>query len=110
MQLKENISLKQYNTFCIDVNARFFSDVFTTEDINEILEDAYFKSIPKLILGGGSNILFTKDADDLVIHNRIKGIQVVQQHKDHIIIQAGAGELWNDVVMFCVEKNYGGIE
>lgn len=110
MQIQKNISLKPYNTFGIDVHASHFSDIFSTEDLRNILLDDSFKETPKLILGGGSNILFTKDVDSLVIHNQLKGIEIIREDNDHVFIKSGAGETWNYLVMYSVERNYGGIE
>lgn len=75
MQVLENISLKPYNTFAIDVKARYFVEVDSIEDLKKILADEKFKNIPKLILGGGSNILFVADFDGIVIKMNLKGIE-----------------------------------
>jgi len=69
-----------------------------------------FKNLIKLVIGGGSNILLTKDFDGLVIKNSIPGINIIDEDKSTILIQAGAGVIWNDLVLFCVDKNFGGIE
>ena len=110
MQLRENVSLRPFNTFHIDVSARFFCRIESATDLKKTLKDHSFISIPKLILGGGSNILFTKNIDALVIHNCIKGIEIIKKDEEYILIRSGAGEVWNDLVKFCVERNYGGIE
>ncbi len=110
MQIQKNISLKPFNTFGIDVNASFFVEVTSTEELKNILSNDQFKQIPKLILGGGSNVLFTKDVNALVIHNLIKGIEVVKEDNEHVFIQSGAGEIWNDLVKYCVQHDYAGIE
>jgi len=110
MEIKENHSLKQCNTFHLDIRAKHFVEVNSVNEIENLISDNTIKTLPKLILGGGSNILFTKDFDGVVIKNNLKGIQKVNEDADLIRIKSGSGEIWNDLVMFCVENNYGGIE
>lgn len=108
MQIQENISLKPYNTFGIHAVARYFVVVHTLEELKEALA---LKAHPqKFILGGGSNMLLTKDLDCLVIHLAIKGISIVDQHKNEVLVKASAGENWHQFVMWSLEHNYGGIE
>ncbi len=110
MNIQKNFSLKNLNTFGIDVKARFFADIKSEDQLGLILSDNKFMDVPKIILGGGSNILFIQDFDGVVIKNSISGITIIQEDADSIFIKAGAGEIWHDMVLFCVEKNYGGIE
>lgn len=110
MKLQKNISLKPYNTFGIDVSAYFFIQVRSMDELKKILSEDEFRYVPKLILGGGSNVLFTKDVDALVIHNGMHGIEVVKEDYHHVYIRAGAGVEWNDLVVYCVNNNYGGLE
>lgn len=108
--MQENISLKPYNTFGIDVRAKYF-DAF--DSVDKLKEDFLFikkKEIPRMVLGGGSNILFTKDYDGAVLKNEIKGIEIIREDQDTLNIQAGAGERWHSLVLFCVERNLGGLE
>lgn len=107
MEIKQNISLKPYNTFDIDVFSTQFVEVNTINDFKEVL---IVNNLPTLILGGGSNILFTKDFNGIVIKNNIKGIDIVSQNDKEVIIKVGAGEVWHNFVLFCIENNYGGIE
>lgn len=109
-QISENIDLKALNTFGITVNGRYYCEVHSEKDILELISTPTFKNNEKLILGGGSNILFTKDFDGLVIQNKIKGISIVMEDNEHVFVKAGAGEVWHDFVMWCVNKNYGGLE
>jgi UDP-N-acetylmuramate dehydrogenase len=106
MNIQENISLKSYNTFGIEASARLFA-TFTTVDE---LQEGFRHSPSPLILGGGSNILFTKDFDGLVLKNELKGVEVVKEDDEHIYVKAAAGENWHRFVMFCVENNYAGLE
>lgn len=104
MKILHNLSLKPYNTFGIDVNAAYFGHIRSIQDLQEI------NMPPDLILGGGSNILFTKDVDGLVLLNEIKGIDVVHETQDAVHIKAGGGEVWHDFVEYCIDKGYAGIE
>lgn len=108
MQIKQNISLKPYNTFGIDVTAKHFVSVTNIETLKAVLN---LKKYPKkLILGGGSNMLLTKNQDVLVIHINLKGISIVSEDDDFAIIKANAGENWHEFVLFCLKNNYGGLE
>ncbi len=107
MEIKQNISLKPYNTFGIEVWSKKFATVNNINELKQIL-DGDTDSI--LILGGGSNILFTQDFEGLVIKNNIKGIEVVEEDDSTILLKVGAGERWHQFVLYCIDKNYAGIE
>jgi UDP-N-acetylmuramate dehydrogenase len=107
---QENFSLKKYNTFGIETLAKYFVEVYSFDELKNILTDSFFKRKNKLILGSGSNILFTKDFDGVVIKQNSKDITVVEENQNHVVIEAFAGVLWHDLVLFCVERNFGGIE
>ncbi len=106
MQIQSNISLKPYNTFGIDVKAKQFLSVTTEEELREALS----MKGEKFILGGGSNMLLTKDIDALVIHIGIKGIEILEQDKDWALVRAMAGENWHNLVQWTLRKNLGGLE
>ena len=108
--IKENISLKPYNTFGIDARAKSLTSFSSVEELKEILGSATITQNPSLVLGGGSNILLTKDFDGLVLKNEIKGIEIVKEDADHVYVRVGAGENWHSFVMFCVNNHYAGIE
>lgn len=110
MQILENISLKPYNTFGIDSVARYFTQVSDNSQLKEVLEWAKPRELQTLVVGGGSNILFTKDFDGLVIHNMIKGIEKINEDDDYVYIKTGAGELWHAFVLYCLQHNYAGVE
>ncbi len=110
MQIRPNFSLRHFNTFGLDSSARFFVEVSSATELTEILVDQVWKHTPKFILGGGSNVLFTRDIDALVIHPAIKGIEKIKEDDLHVWVKAGAGEIWHDFVMYCVDRNYGGVE
>lgn len=110
LPFSKNINLKPFNTFGIDAIASAFIRITSVQDIQQLIRDGELKRQPTLILGGGSNMLFTQNPEGLVIKNDIKGIEVVKEMTDHILLQVGAGETWHDVVLHCVERNWGGIE
>lgn len=108
MQVAENFSLKQYNTFGVDVMARKFISVHSTEELRDVLQQAYASEI--FVLGGGSNMLLTKDIDKTVIHIGLKGIELISESRDDVVLKVGAGENWHQFVLYCIEKGYGGLE
>lgn len=110
MTIQEEISLQAYNTFGVDVKARLFMNTESIEDLQIILKEPKFEGISKLFLGGGSNILFTKDYDGLVVKLDIKGIDQVKEDDDFVWLKAGAGENWHNLVLHSIEKNLGGLE
>ena len=108
MHIQENISLKSYNTFGLNIYARYFVKVDNIQDLKEALDlDAYPE---KFILGGGSNMLLTKDLDCLVIYVALKGIEIIDHQENDVLVKAGAGENWHQFVLWCLEHNFGGIE
>lgn len=106
----QNQSLKAYNTFGIDVNARYFVDFNTIDTLSEVLASATFQQNEQLILGGGSNILFTKDFEGIVLHNLLKGISKVQVSEHEYHVSAGAGEVWHELVLYAIANNLAGME
>ena len=108
MQIQQNISLKPYNTFGLDVKAKLFSSFRNTRELSELINQSSQEA--KLVLGGGSNILFTKDFDGLVLKNEIKGIEKTGEDDNSIYIKAGAGENWHQFVLYCIQNNWAGVE
>jgi len=106
----QNQSLKAYNTFGIDVNARYFVDFNTIDTLSEVLASATFQQNEQLILGGGSNILFTKNFEGIVLHNLLKGISKVQVSEHEYHVSAGAGEVWHELVLYAIANNLAGME
>lgn len=106
--IEENKSLKAYNTFSIDVHARYFATVRTVAEVQTVLSNQ--PSTDMIILGGGSNILLTKNRDGLVIHNAILGIEKIHENQNHVFLKVGAGENWHQFVLYCIAHNYAGIE
>lgn len=110
MLVQSNVSLRHLNTFGLDADARYFVNVSSVDELTAVLRDPVWKGIPKFILGGGSNILLTQDIDALVIHPGIKGINVLEETEETVTLEVGAGEVWHDFVMHCVDNGYGGVE
>jgi UDP-N-acetylmuramate dehydrogenase len=110
MTIQENVSLKSYNTFGIDAIAKYFASFNSLTELEEILNSKLQTPNPKLILGGGSNILLTKNFDGIVLKNEVKGIEVIKEDDGHVYVKAGAGENWHQFVLYCVENNYAGVE
>ena len=110
MNIIENYPLLKLNTFGVDVKAKYFTSINTINELIEATKTNVFKDLELLILGGGSNILFTKDFDGLVILNNIKGKEIIEQNQQSIFLKIGAGENWHELVMYCVDNGWGGIE
>lgn len=110
MTILENQSLLKYNTFGIDVSAKYFATIDSVDLLSELLSNKTYKQEDKLILGGGSNVLFTKNQDAIVLLNQIKGIKVETEDAKGWTISAGGGENWHQFVLHCIEKGYAGIE
>jgi UDP-N-acetylmuramate dehydrogenase len=108
MQVQENFSLKRYNTFGIDAKAHRFAAFHAADELAQLLE--LTGGVPFMILGGGSNILLTKDIAGWVLKNEIAGIEKVKEDDEFVYIKAGAGENWHRFVMHCIEHNWGGVE
>jgi UDP-N-acetylmuramate dehydrogenase len=108
MQIQQNISLKPYNTFGLDVKAKLFSSFRNTGELSELIQQSSQEH--RLILGGGSNILFTKDFDGLVLKNELKGIEKTGEDDDYAYVKAGAGENWHQFVLHCIKNSWAGVE
>ncbi|RZJ27415.1 MAG: UDP-N-acetylmuramate dehydrogenase [Flavobacterium sp.] len=108
MEIQTNFSLKNYNTFGIEAKAKEFVAVHSIEELKTVLRENTGKK--KFILGGGSNMLLTKDIDALVIHIDVKGKKVVREDNDFVWIEASAGEVWHEFVLYAIGQNYGGLE
>lgn len=108
IQIKNNISLKDFNTFGIDVNAEYFVSVTTIEALYHVLKQNTNTDI--LVIGGGSNMLLTQDQNKLVIHLNLKGISIVEENANTVTVKVNAGENWHEFVLWCINNNYGGLE
>lgn len=110
MKIQENISLKPFNTFGIDKKAKFFTTVKTLDELKAALLAAKEKQLPVFILGGGSNILLTRDIEGLVIKLEIKGIHLVKEDGDLLWVEVGAGEMWHELVLHSIAQDWAGLE
>lgn len=110
MTFEHNVDLTSLNTFGIHAHASSFATARTTGDVQALVTNGEFQREKTLILGGGSNVLFLNDVAGLVIKIAITGKEVIGQTDDHVWVRAGAGENWHQFVLFCVEKNWGGVE
>ncbi len=110
MKIRQNVSLKPYNSFGIDVNATHFISIKSADDFSELTRSDVFKNNTVLFLGGGSNILFTGDYDGLVVKNEIIGIEITEETNGYAIIKSGAGEVWHDLVLFSLVRGLNGLE
>ena len=106
MNIEKNISLKNYNTFGIDVTAKSFISIDSVYQLQELLKVE--KDI--FLISGGSNMLLTKDIEKLVVHIDIKGVSIDQENENEVFLTVNAGENWHEFVLWCVDNNYGGLE
>ena len=106
MNIEENISLKNYNTFGIDVTAKRFISIDSVYQLQELLKVE--KDI--FLISGGSNMLLTKDIEKLVVHIDIKGVSIDHENENEVFLTVNAGENWHEFVLWCVDNNYGGLE
>ena len=108
MEIQHHFSLKNYNTFGIEAKAKQFIAVHSTEELKDILEQK--KADKKFILGGGSNMLLTKDIDALVIHIDLKGKNIIKENDDFVWVESQAGENWHEFVLWTIDQDFGGLE
>ncbi len=108
MMIQENVSLKPYNTFGIDVNARRFVSVTSVDELKNVIEQSRHE--PLFIMGGGSNMLLTRDVDALVIQINLRGMEVLKQTDDSVWVEVQAGESWHEFVLYAISNDWGGIE
>ena len=108
--LQEHRSLKPFNTFGIDVNAKYFCSIESEEQLRELMITDLFKNERRVFLGGGSNVLFTKDFDGLIVHNSIQGIENRDETDENISLRVASGENWHQLVLYCVQHHWGGVE
>ncbi|RKR81651.1 UDP-N-acetylmuramate dehydrogenase [Mucilaginibacter gracilis] len=109
LQIHQNVSLKNFNTFGIDASARYFVEINHENDLVELFMDPQWLTTERLVIGGGSNLLLTKIFEGLVIRINIRGIEHRINHTD-VFIEAGAGEVWNDLVNYAVKWEFAGME
>lgn len=109
-KFKENYCLKDQNTFGVDAKAKYFTTFDSIIELNNILDSEIYNTNKTFMLGGGSNILFTQDFDGLIMHNKIKGIQILEDNKESVIIEVGGGVDWHKFVQWSVSQELSGVE
>ncbi|MCV9386404.1 UDP-N-acetylmuramate dehydrogenase [Reichenbachiella ulvae] len=109
-EILEGVSLQPYNTFGLEAKADFFTDITELEDLKNALKWAGKHDLAYYILGGGSNVLLTGDFDGLIIKNSLKGIEVLEESDQEVVLKVAAGEVWHDLVLYTIEQGWGGIE
>lgn len=107
---REHCSLQPFNTFGIAAQARYLTEAESVCDLENILFSGRFRHVPKLFLGGGSNVLFTKDFDGLVVLVKIGGIETVREDESHVWLKVGAGVDWHAFVLHTIDNDLGGVE
>ena len=110
MRLQSGISLRALNTFGIEVTSKLFAEVRDLDSCRALVRDPVFRAERRLVLGGGSNVLFTQDFDGLVVRVALRGLAVVREDAAHVWLRAAAGEVWHEVVRWSVERGLGGLE
>ncbi len=110
MHIETNALLKPYNTFGLAVRCKYFVEIRTLESFKGLIQTTIYRDHPHLILGGGSNVLFTRDFDGLVIINRLKGIEIVSENDNEVVLRVASGENWHQFVLHCIDNNWCGIE
>ena len=108
--LQENVSLKAHNSFQLDVRARWFADVANTAQLRAVLDDPRVAGLPLLVLGGGSNLLFTRDFPGLVLRMVSSGVAQMREEGTHVWVCAAAGENWHGLVLHCLARGWFGLE
>ncbi|MEN5036413.1 UDP-N-acetylmuramate dehydrogenase [Pseudomonas sp. TWI929] len=110
VQWQEQVSLKPYNTFGIDVKARYFSQAHDDQEVRQVLGQAQQRGLPVLVIGGGSNLLLTRDIDAWVLHMASRGRRVLSDDGERVVIEAEAGEPWHPFVQWTLAQGFCGLE
>ncbi|MCH9770257.1 MAG: UDP-N-acetylmuramate dehydrogenase [Gammaproteobacteria bacterium] len=110
LPIKLDASLKAHNSFGVDCQARYLAQIGNSTDLSAILNQTEFKGLEKLVLGGGSNILFTENYPGLILKIEIPGIDIVNENSEYIFLKVGAGVNWHEFVNYCLKHNYAGVE
>lgn len=110
ISIQHNISLKDFNTFGLEVRASHFLHVRSEADLQEVFSSSELARLPRLVLGGGSNVLFTQDFEGLVLSMDLPGKKIVEENEQEVVLEVAAGENWHELVLYCLEQNWGGLE
>jgi UDP-N-acetylmuramate dehydrogenase len=111
MQIQQNISLQPYNTFGINASAKYFAKFTSLSELEQLFDTPFLQEKERpFIIGGGSNILLTLNYNGLVAKNEMHGIEIVKQNEHHVYVRSAAGENWHQFVLYCIDKNFAGVE
>ena len=110
MSIQRDADLKPYNTFGVSVRAAALAGFTSDAELRALLDSPELSGLPRLILGGGSNMLFTRDWPGVVLRNDVPGIEVVADDSERVTVRAGAGVVWHDLVLHSVAQGWGGLE
>ncbi|MDX5372628.1 MAG: UDP-N-acetylmuramate dehydrogenase [Pseudomonadaceae bacterium] len=110
LQLQESISLKAFNTFGVDVRARLFAEAGSDDEVRQALAEAERRGLPLLPIGGGSNLLLTGDVEALVLRMASRGLRIVEDDGERVLVEAEAGEPWHPFVLWSLERGLSGLE
>ncbi len=108
--LRENVFLKSLHTFHLPVYSKYLLDIQSEEALVEFLMDNVYSDLPLLVLGGGSNMLFTKDFEGIILRNKVEGVEVLRETEETVLVEVGGGENWHEFVLYCIDKGWGGLE
>ena len=108
MTIAQQVNLKLYNSFGIDAEAEYFTTIGSSEQLHEVITQ--MPNVPVKLLGGGSNILLTGPVGGLVIKNEVQGIEVIAENEEYVYVRSGAGEVWHNLVLYCISRGWQGIE
>jgi UDP-N-acetylmuramate dehydrogenase len=108
--IKEDFPLLKFNTFHIAAKARFFINLTNISSVHDFLSSGLGAVKPRFVLGGGSNVLFTKDFEGVILHPVIRGIEKLDETDSAVLVRVGAGEEWDGMVEYCVSHGWSGVE
>ena len=110
MKISKNYNLEKINAFKVKVKAKYFAALSKESDLNDLFKNTSIRKEKIFILGDGTNTLFTKDFDGLIIKNEIKGIKIVKEKNDAVVVELGAGENWHKFTQYAINKGWAGVE
>jgi UDP-N-acetylmuramate dehydrogenase len=108
--IRERVNLRDFNTFRVPANCDYFTEINSVEDFQSLTAEKTYQDQKKLVLGGGSNLLFRNDFRGLVVKNNLPGIEVISDSSEQVLVRAGAGVVWHDLVMWTLDQWFGGLE
>ena len=110
LQLQVDASLKPFNSFGVDVRARLFAEAHNDDEVREALQYCAERELPLLVIGGGSNVLLTQDVQALVLRMATRGIRVIEDSGQRVVVEAEAGEVWHAFVLWTLAQGFAGLE